>query len=103
LEPVVLVVLRALMVETDQVPLLPTLDQQPRLGLALVVRAQIHHLIRRISQVMVVQIICIAEAPVIGMVVVAAQVVAVMDQTVSILAVRVVPVELAVQEFQVRF
>jgi hypothetical protein len=100
---VVLVVLRVLMVETDQVPQLPTLDQQPRLGLALVVRAQTHHLIKRISQVMVVQIICIPEAPVIGMAVVVEQVVAVMDQTVSTLAVRVVPVVLEAPVFQVRF
>jgi hypothetical protein len=100
---VVQVVLRALMAETDQVLLLPTLDQQPRLELALVVKVLAEQMIKQIFRAMVVQIICIPEAPVTGMVVVVVPVVAVMDQTVSTSAVRVVPVELAVPEFQVQF
>jgi hypothetical protein len=99
---VALVVLRAPMVETAQVPLLPTLDRIPQLELATVVKVRTQHLIRRISLVMVAQTICIAEVPVMGMVEAEVPVLVVLDQTVSTLAVKAVPVVLVVSEFQVR-
>ena len=49
------------------------------------------------------QTICIAEVPVIGMVEAEVPVLVVLDQTVSTLAVKAVPVVLVVSEFQVRF
>jgi hypothetical protein len=71
------------MVVTEQIlPLLTSL-RRPQLGLVWQVKAQTEHSTERISQVTVVQTMCMAVVPTIGMVAVVEPAQQVVDQTVS--------------------
>jgi hypothetical protein len=71
------------MVVTEQIlPLLTSL-RRPQLGLVWQVKAQTEHSTERLSQVTVVQTMCMAVVPTIGMVAVVEPAQQVVDQTVS--------------------
>jgi hypothetical protein len=95
--------LQVAMVETEEQPPLPTLDQHSQLSPVKAAKVPMEHLIKPIFQVMVVQTTFMRAVQMIGMVVVVVQVRAALDRTVSTSAVKVVRVVLVALDYQVQF